>query len=87
MQSEPDKNIPEKHSFPHLFLLIFATSSNIFFLLSLLRLSAFFAGPPDKLAEAPYEKWIKMWFRGQGGHFSGQEGISAFRLSLNTSMN
>ena len=40
-------------------------------LLSLLRLSAFFAGPPDKLAEAPYESWIKMRFPGSREVFFG----------------
>jgi len=45
-------------------------------LFSLLRLSAFFAGPPDKLAEAPYENWIKKGFRDQGKYSPDQVDIS-----------
>ncbi len=58
-----------------------------FLILFFFFFSTFFAGPPDKLAEAPYEKWIKMWFWGQGTHFSGQEDFYAFSFSLNSSMN
>ncbi|AKB75477.1 hypothetical protein MSLAZ_2216 [Methanosarcina lacustris Z-7289] len=54
-RSEPDKNTPEKHSFPRLFLLIFIGDFNFLFLSSLiifLLFSTFFAGPSDKLADA-----------------------------------
>ena len=50
-------------------------------LLSLLRLSAFFAGPPDKLAEAPYKSRIKMWFWYQGNYSLDKEDIHVFNFS------
>jgi len=69
MPSEQDKNIPEKYSFPCLFLLIFTGDFSLFifsFSYYLSSFSSFFEGPPGKLADtSDITCELKSGFRGQ----------------------
>ncbi|WP_157197071.1 hypothetical protein [Methanosarcina lacustris] len=58
VQTKQNSIMPEKYSFPRLFLLISTAFSSLFFLLS----SSFWEGPPVKLVEESYKDWVEKRF-------------------------